>query len=187
MPRWLPERGPRGNPASGWRVRTSMGPGGFLLRVLCLHGQRREIRTPCKLSPTVRSCRWSRSLSRTTLCRLFSLSVSITVWCSPGESKCQRKGFNALHYFCPRFLPANLHFTSLFSYHFSSSLHFPMKAFFSLTDDVKQIPNVIFSADARKLEEVYYSSVRYSFQRKLLVRSIYLALCTSLILTWGLL
>lgn len=61
------------------------------------------------------------------------------------------------------------------------------ESFFSLANDVKQIPNVIFSADARKLEEVYYSSVRYSFQRKLLVRSIYLALCTSLILTGGLL
>lgn len=62
-----------------------------------------------------------------------------------------------------------------------------MQAFFFLVSDVKQIPNVIFSADTRKLEEVYYSAVQYSFQRKLLVRSIYLALYTALILIWGLL
>lgn len=146
--------------------------------------KRCEIRTPAKPSRGVRSCKRSRGLSRSASCRLFSSSVSGTLWGTPGESKCQRKGFNALHCFCPRFLSTNLHVTSSLSYRFSSLLRFPRQAFFSpLGNDVKQIPNVIFSADARKLEEVYYSSVQYSFQRKLLVRSIYLALYTALILT----
>lgn len=128
---------------------------------------------------------WGLSAAGAVLARgsgVKSLSVSVTVWCSPGESEYQRKGFNARHYFCPRFLPANLHFSSLL-------LPLQLRAtlshayFFFLVNDVEQIPNVIFSADARKIEEVYYSSVQYSFQRKLLVRSIYLALYTALILT----
>lgn len=150
-------------------------------------GKQCEIHTLYKLSPGIRLLKWGRSLSWIALCRRFSLSVSITAWGSSGESKCQREGFNALPYFCPRFLPTNLHFTRLFPLLLQLVATLSHASFFFLVNNVKQIPNVIFSADTRKLEEVYYSPVQYSFQRKLLVRSIYLALYTALILTRGLL